>query len=241
MLNRMKMKRYFLLLTGMFLLCTCKKDDEVYTAGNRKGASLSSIIRVTGISVATLEADTADVSQITLHIDPESDPANRTITVNTTLGNFLNGNKSMTLTADAAGNAVAVIRSPLAGDAQVTATVKSISVDTVVHFKPAPADDLLLTADNYNTDTSGVINVTATLSRNPGRGLPSDPAKVYFTVTPGTGATALVYPAFANTTAHVATAAIKNPFKVPGTFTIEAKTPGDNADTIRRTVTVIIK
>lgn len=235
------MKKYLLIISAFLLLNTCKKDDQVYTLGNPKGPILSDIIKITRISSPTLEADTAGTSVISLHINAESDPANRSIMVTTTLGNFLNGNKTMTLTADAAGNAQAVIRSSLVGDAQITATVKSISVDTIIHFKTAPPDDLLLTANNYTTDTSGSINLTVAISRNPGRGLPSDPQKIWFTIKAGSGATALVCPGFANTTGHAATVAVTNPYKVSGTFIVEAKTVNDNTDTIRKSITLVIK
>ncbi|SEN81662.1 hypothetical protein SAMN05192574_104240 [Mucilaginibacter gossypiicola] len=235
------MKRLFLLAAYLLLLCTCKKDDDAYSVGNADGPKLSDIIRITSLSTVTPEADTVSTSVIGLHINAESASSNRTITMSTTLGNFLNGNKTMTVTADAAGNAQAVVRSPLAGDAQITATVKSISIDTVIHFKPALPDDMLLTADNYNSDTSTSFNLTAAISRNPGRGLPSDPQKIWFTITPGAGSGGLVYPAFANTAGHTTTIAVTNPFKVSGTFKIEAKTLNDKADTIRKNLTIVIK
>jgi hypothetical protein len=233
----MAMKIYITI--GILLTCflSCKRDDEVYSLGNKKGAGINEIISFGTISNPDPEADTTTISLINVQINPEADSANRSVTFNTSLGFFTNGKNTITVTTDAYGRAQAAIKSSTAGAAMISAAIKAATIDTLIHFIPALPDDILLSADNYSVDTAQTITLMAGLFRNPGRGVPTDPVKIWFTITPNT----LVYPEFVNSTAHVGTIAIKNPFNATGTFKVEAKTLGASGDTIMRSINVIVK
>ncbi len=231
------MKRYIILAALLSCLFSCKRDDEVYSLGNKKDVGIAGIIKFGTISNLAPEADTATLSLINIQINPEADTINRVVIFTTSLGTFTNGKTTISVTADAYGHAQAGIRSAVAGDAGISAAIHAATIDTLIHFVPALPDDLLVTADHYSVDTTQTINITTTLFRNTGRGVPSDPARIWFAITPNT----LVYPAFVNSAAHIGAITVTNPFKVTGNFTLQAKTLSASGDTIRRSINLLIK
>ncbi|WDF78274.1 hypothetical protein PQ469_30775 [Mucilaginibacter sp. KACC 22773] len=236
------MKRHTWILCLCLLASACgKKDDDVYTLGSDKSVKISEVISISKVSNATPLADTTDISLIEVSINPASDSANRIVTLSSSLGTFIGGTSTITLTADAGGKALAKLRSSTPGSATVTAKVKAASINTIINFVAAPPEDLLVTADNYKPDTSQTVTLTVNLFRNPGHGLPSDPVRIWLSVKPDLGSNSLVYPAFVNSASHQGTFVISNPFIARGAFKAEAKVLGARGDTLRRSITIVIK
>jgi hypothetical protein len=237
------MKKILVYLSMLcFSVAACKRDDEVYSVGNEKGPPISGLLAIKSISRIQLEADSTTTTVIEFTVNTEADSANRYISLQTSLGKFLNGRTTDTLRINADGTAKASLLSNTTGTAMISARVKSINVDTTVSFTPSLPDDMLLSANNYVTDTTGSIMVSADLFRNPGRGNVSDPVKTFFTVTSLSGSTqALVYPQFAFSSNKSASITISNPFKATGQFRVDAKTPSAQGDTIRRNLVFTIQ
>lgn len=235
------MNKYLLLLGLSVCLYACKRDDKVYAPGNKNAAKVSDIIKFSSISNLNPEADTVGISLINVRINPEADSSNRTVTFSTNLGVFINGQTSITVTANAYGDAQTGIRSTIAGDAMISASIKSAKIDTLIHFVSALPDDLLISADNYSVDSSQAVNITVSLFRSRIRGLPTDGAKIFFSVSPNMGIRALVYPAFIISSDHKGIIEIKNPFRISGEFKVEAKTLGAAGDTIKRSLNMEIR
>jgi hypothetical protein len=234
-------KSYYFLCLVLALAAACRRDDDVYTIGNKDGQVASSLFWIASVSAPQIEADTASTIAIIVKITPGADTLSHTITANTTFGSFVNDKTTMTLTANSLGEAKALLHSGKTGNATVTFTVKNLSVNTTVSFIPALPDDFTLTADKYTGDSTVTYNVTSTLFRNPGKGLISDPAKVYYSISPASPGNTLVIPAFVNTAVGVATAQVSNPYKIKGSFVVLAKTAKFGGDTLRKSINLIIK
>ncbi|MCO5947121.1 hypothetical protein [Mucilaginibacter flavidus] len=231
----------YLLLCVLALATACKRDDDVYTIGNKNGIQSAGLFKIAGISSLQQEADTESLIAIKLKISGNADTVSHTIHLSTTLGAFVDGKASTTIIANSLGEATAFLKSGKTGIAQLTFSVQNLSIDTVVTFIAAQPDDILLAADLYSGDTSTSFNLTTTLSRNPGKGIVSDPVKVWYTVSPSAPGATLVCPAYASSASGVATAIVNNPYKITGTFTIQAKTVNGAGDTLRKSVILLVK
>jgi hypothetical protein len=235
-------KGIYLIGVILCILSSCKRDDDVYTIGSKNGVNPNTLLKITSLSSLQIEADTASLITIKLNISANADTASHTINASTSLGTFLNGKSTITLIANATGEVTTFIRSGQAGKAQLSFTVQNIKADTVVTFIPALADDLLLSADKYQGDTTVSYNLTTSLIRNAGKGIVTDPDKVWYTVAPPSiVAKTLICPAFVNTIKGTSSAVITNPYKTTGNFTIQAKTLNSSGDTLRKSITLVIK
>jgi hypothetical protein len=239
--------RYKLTITAALIafvlsITACKKDDDVYAAGNPDATPTSTLLSIKSVSKTSIEADTASITTIEAAILPETDSNARAVIFSTTLGNFKNGKTSDTVKANAYGIAVTNLLSNTAGTAKISLRVKSVMVDTTVTFTQALPDDMLMTADRYVGDSAASFTIFNPLFRNPGRGKPTDPVKVFYTITPiGAALPVLVYPPFAFSINRQASIVITNPQKVKGEYIVEAQTISANGSTLRRTVTIKIQ
>ena len=224
------------------VLQACKKEDQLYSVGNQNGPKISDLIHFLSLSADSLYADSASREIITVQVTPEADSLNKFVIFSTLNGTFPNGFPADTIHADANGVASTSFLSATPNSANiVTATVKGISIDTIIRIIPALPDDMSITADKYLTDTLNNISINASLVRNPGRGKVSDPVKVYFTVTPDSVSKTLIINSFSYSANGIATALIQNPFKYTGSFIITAETVSATGDSLKRMLTVRIK
>lgn len=128
-----------------------------------------------GTSVDTGEAD--NVSQIFVHADiaPGSPAEARTVTFETTLGTFVKSNgPTVTEEADRNHRATVVLKSPsVAGRARITAKISGATAETFLQFVPALPDFILVRLDDTKLKRGQTEEtmVTATLSRDPDRGM----------------------------------------------------------------------
>jgi hypothetical protein len=222
-------------------LDSCKKDDDVYALNNPRGIQLNSIISFKSLSAISLEADGVSQSLIAIQINPETDPAFRQIMLTTTIGNFSNGRQTDTITANGSGIALFTLSSTKTGKAKITAAVKSYTVDTAVFFQPALPQDLLLTADLYVLDTTQSVKVTTLLSRDPFKGVVSDPVKVFYSVIPDNPQPeSLIYPGFDYSNQEKSTIIISNPFLLTGGFKVEATTLSANGVSLKKSININI-
>ena len=236
-------KQHIIIAGALLLLTGCgKKDDDRYLIGGPSGVPVSRIIAFKTLSPLQLQADNITPCLVTVKIDPGTDSINRVVIFSTGNGSFPNGYAADTVTANAYGIAAASFVSKRAGDAFVSARIRSYSIDTLVQFTAALPDNLHLTADKYTSDDVDSFRIDASVSRDGGRGQVTDPVKVFFSQTPSaTGVAALVFPASTFTSEGVASITVKNPYKVTGTFDIVAKTVNDKGDSLTHTVTLVIQ
>jgi hypothetical protein len=235
------MKKLFILLfvANIFLL-SCKKDDDVYTPGTTDGVDVSSILQLDAKGATDIPADQATTVTLFITMRADASTTNKAITLATTLGKFGNGTKSSTVTVDAYGKAEFTITSDAVGTAIVTATSGSYSVNASVKFVAAMPDDLILTSDKYQVSPSETATITATLYRAPQAGSVTNPAKVEFSVSGGSGEP-LYIPSFAYSTDGVATAVLGNPFGSTGTYTVTAKTTNQQGQPVSKSIVIVIK
>jgi len=223
-----------------FCLLSCKKDDDVYAPGSASGAEIANILQIDSKGVTDVPADLATPVTIYVSVPADAATAKKTITLTTTLGVFVNGQATSSVIADAYGKAQFTLKSAGIGTAIVSATSGNYSVNTSVKFIAAMPDDLILTADKYQISASETATLTATLYRAPQNGSVTDPAKVEFSVSGGSG-NPLFIPAFAYSAHGVATAVLGNPFSSTGTYTVTAKANNQQGQSISKSITVVIR
>jgi hypothetical protein len=235
------MKKLFIIIfAANFFLLSCKKDDDIYTPGTSKGVDVSSILQLDAKGATDIPADQATPVTIYVTMRADAAAASKTITLATTVGIFGNSQATSSVTADANGKAEFTLTSANIGTAIVTATSGAYSVTTSVKFVAAMPDDLILTADKYQVSPSETATMTATLYRAPQSGSVTDPVKVEFSVSGGSGQP-LFIPAFAYSTHGVATAVLGNPFGSVGTYTVTATSTNQQGQPISKSITVVIK
>jgi hypothetical protein len=239
MAKTIKVKYMWVLL----LLCAvgCKKEDDMYSTGNREAVPLSEIISFISVSPVQLEADSATACTINVQIHPETASGNRNVKFITDNGVFANGDTMQIVTANSEGKASARLVSNIPKKTIVRVKVlDAFVIDTAITFTPALPDDMLLSADTYQGDTSTQFRITSELFRNPQRGKVSDPVKVLFSVVALDTTINLVYPIFAFSADQAATITLLNPFHAGGRFNVTAKTPTAAGDSLTRTILVIV-
>lgn len=224
------------------LIIACTKEDDEYALNHEDGFSSGSLISFKGIDLLNVEADGVSYSTILVQIHPETDAQYRQVSLSTTVGKFANGGMTDTVDVNAEGRAYFTISSNSPKRAAIRAMVRSYSVDTIIDFRPALPDDILIAADNFVIDNTQSISVSTSLLRNSFRGTVSDPLKVYYKIIPLSAQTdQLIYPPFAMSSAGTATITISNPFKISGDFKVEAKTVSATNDTLRKQLTFRIQ
>ncbi|MFP5040028.1 hypothetical protein [Parasediminibacterium sp. JCM 36343] len=220
---------------------SCKKEDDLYRVGSNSGPDLNDIITFTNVSNNQIDADSVSNCILTVKINSQSDDASRNVTFITSGGTFSNNDTLMTVQVDALGYATVALKNNMPEMVRVKASVKTFIIDTLITFNLAAPDDILISADKYLADTSNNITISTNLFRNPGRGVISDPVKVYYQITPLDTSINLVYPGFAFSEKHVSSIIVSNPFKVSGRFNIKSKVVGSSSDTLTKTILVKIK
>jgi hypothetical protein len=225
---------FLLTVIGIF---GCVREDELYSLNNPNGININSIFFFDQANSSLIEADGTSKHQVTINIHPESSPENRTVSIETNLGFFENGRRTDTIVVDANGKRTFFLRSNSTGTARVSAKVKSFIIETQVTFIEALPDDLLVSLDKYNIDSTQSIEVTTSLFRGPSRGIVSNPAVVFYSIKANSvNSQSLVFPAFSQSENGKSKIMIENPFLTSGSFSLEAKCLSPNKDTIKRSV-----
>lgn len=229
---------YISLLFLSFAACDARRDDDLYQINKN---NINDVMRFTAIAPDTVAADSFSIASIRIKIANDADSLHRNIVFHTSLGKFTNNDTSNTVFANSSGEATIGLYSSQSGMAEVTATIGTISIDTVIHFIPALPEDLMLTADKYQTDSTDSIQLYTTLFRN--RGRISDKTVVYYTIERTDGATGPtpVVPDFAISEYDTAQAELRNVYHVHGTFKVSAYTTSQNGNTIRKSITIHIQ
>lgn len=229
-------------MLALFGIFGCVREDELYSLNNPNGININSIFFFDQANSSPIEADGTSKHQVTINIHPESSQENRTISIETNLGFFENGRRTDTIVVDASGSRTFFLRSNSTGTARVSAKVKSFEIETQVIFTDALPDDLLVSLDKYNVDSTQSIEVTTSLFRGPSRGIASNPAVVFYSIiADSANSQSLVYPAFSQSENGKSKITIENPSFTSGSFSIEAKCLSAKKDTIRRSVNFRIK
>lgn len=232
------MKSYILpFVLVVLILTSCSKEDQ-YIPGSENGEPLDNILRFESISSAEIPADSSSTLLITARIPANADSAYRNITFRATKGTFSNGDSIITVPVSAEGKATTELKSgTTAGNVIVYIGVKDLTRDTLIKFKTADPDDILLTAIPIITTVNDTIDLEATLYRNQGK--VSDHIKVYFDVFPVDSANAMLQvPAFVFSVNEKARAKVLNAFSWTGRFNIRARTITTAGDTLTSTVLV---
>jgi hypothetical protein len=146
------------------------------------------------ISLPSLPADGFSTAQVTARIDPATSERYRDITFTTTLGSFPAGTstqaRSIVVTADSDGRAVATLRSASQpGTATVTAEIRDggnvkASQSATIDFQAAQPSEVLtieLSSAEAPADGAWVTPIVAQISRS----IPLDLRDVTFTTTAG--------------------------------------------------------
>jgi hypothetical protein len=234
------MKKVSVFFIVVLLSAGCVKDDEAYSAGNTLNTAIAELITISSVSKTTIEADNATISTIKLKVHIETDTIVKKINIAITGGTFVNGKTTDVVTADAYGNAAVDIKSNTPGTAYFTAKVKSVLLDTSITVIPSLPDDMLFITDTPIVDANASVVFTATLSRDPFRGIVNDPCKVFFVVT-GTGSNSLAYLPYVMSADKKAMITITNPAHIKGTFVVEAQTLSSKGNTLKKPVTLTIQ
>jgi hypothetical protein len=219
---------------------SCDKQDDLYTIGSNKGTPLSEIISFYKVAPVSLDADSASLCTITVKLNAEADLSNRNVTFISSGGMFTNQDTTRVVQANSEGYATVNLLSETAGTIRVKASVLTYTIDTVVKFVAALPDDILLSADKFTGDTSDSFEVTTRLFRNPGRGLVTDPVKVFYLVASLDTSLNLVYPEFSYSSGRAAKIEITNPYKISGRFNVSSKVVSAAGDTLARRIMLVI-
>jgi hypothetical protein len=233
------------LIIAAFTFCffsSCEKQDDLYSTQNPIGPQISDIISFQTVSSSQTDADGVSLCTIKVKIHPEAEAANRTVLFKVT-GNakFTNGDTMQIITANTQGFASASFYNTKAETVQLKASVLTYIIDTAVGFEKALPDDMQLTADDYVLDTGQTVHLSSTLYRNTGRGIATDGAKVFFTITALDTVLNFIYPPFAFSKNQVAADTAINPFRVGGRFRVDSKTVSAAGDTLRKSINLIVK
>lgn len=127
------MKKHFaciFLMAAMLtvILDSCKQEQPDW----------STAITFANPAAQNLQANGYDTVRLTAHIGPNSDPDKRIITFSTDYGIFTNGQASISIGADASGNATTAIRGTVVAAATVKATVQTnFTATKSINFTPA--------------------------------------------------------------------------------------------------------
>lgn len=227
--------RFAICLTIMSFFSGCDKDDDVYTINHNQGPAVGSLISFKSISELMAEADGESFISVVMNIHAETAEKIRGVKITSSIGTFSNGETSDSIGADATGQVEFQIKSDTPGQARVSATVKNVTVDTILTFEPALPHDIAVTFDKYVAAATDNIIVTCELKRLPFKGEVSDPISVSFEVIPetsGTGNESLVYPEFVYSEENKAVITISNPFELTGGFFLEASSMSADGEVI---------
>lgn len=237
------MKTKLIVLINILLLAllpACDREDDLYSLGNASGPKLKDIIAFQELSVTSLDADSASSCNIKIKINPEASADKRTVTFVAKSGAFPNNDTIQVVKANDDGIATTTLVSKQPGKCMIKATTDTYTIDTFITVNTALPDDILLTSDHYTGDTSTAFSISAELVRNPGRGMVTDPVKVFFVIMPLDSSINLIYPSFSFSSMHVATISVTNPYKVSGKFKVISKVLSSPGDTLRRDVMLYI-
>src|SRR6218665_2910726 len=138
----------------LLLIMSCTKEDDEYALNNKDGFSPGSLISFKEIDLLNVEADGGSYRTIKLHIHPETQAQYRKISLTKTVGKFANGEKTDTIEVNAEGQAYFTISSNEPKRALIRAIVRSYNVDTIINFRAALPDDILVDADKFVIDNT---------------------------------------------------------------------------------------
>lgn len=118
----------------------------------------------------SLIADSLSTLAVQVKINPLATSENRAITFSTSLGTFSDGSTSKIVQADTNGLATVLLRSTQNGTAILTATVKNITIEKILHFSTADPQHLVLNADSASLihQLNNTTKIRTQLLRYPG-------------------------------------------------------------------------
>lgn len=243
----MTIKKTFAIgLFTLFYLASCEKQDDLYSLQNPMGPQIGGIIAFKSVSGIQVDADSFSLCTVTVKINPEAVTPNRTITFKVSGGaRFTNGDTSQVVTANTEGLATVAFRNPKPETVQLKAAISNFSIDTIVSFMSVLPDDMILTAERYNLDSStsesAIVNVK--LYRNAGRGQVTDGAKVQYSVVAldTTGLNLVLPGSFQYSVSQQVVFSLQNPYKIGGRFNITATTKAADGTNISQTVPIRIR
>jgi len=149
------MKKKYLAISSIFLLFLfggC--EDEQLLLGN--------VISVKINGVSSQPANGLNEIEIVGHIPVDSDRDKRSIEFSTDIGTFNNNTKTITVVADAAGDAKAYLKSTAVGTATIKATVKTFVASVQANFSYANGISFEnSTIESLVADNISVLKLTA--------------------------------------------------------------------------------
>ncbi|WP_341835675.1 hypothetical protein WJU16_22880 [Chitinophaga pollutisoli] len=234
--------KYFAIITAVsaMMLSGCSKKDDDYQLG--KGLQLKDVIAFANTSQAEVAADNTSTYLVGVQISREADSLLRDVVFTVKGGTFDNDDTIQTVTANSSGYAQVRLKSDSIGSAVVRASVqKYYTIDTAYTFGRSYPNDFLLSASQYVGDTASSFTFTVDLFRAPGKGIVTDPAKVYFNMVSLDTTLQLVIPAFAYTENQQAMVTATNPFHLAGDFELQVKTLRTDTDTLLRTLRIQVR
>jgi hypothetical protein len=228
---------YLLIIWASVSFSACRGGDEDLPGG-KNGVKLEELIAFESVDPVAIPADNYSTTQIKLKTPAFIDPANKTITLTTSLGQFANGSQSTTVTVDSKGEGFAELLSGTkAGGAILTASIKDYSANNkILTFTEALPDEFLLTASKLVIDTTESVTFTVELFRDKGKA--SDNLKVQFSASP---ADSLLVPQFAYTREQKASVQVTNPYGKKGDFVITATVPAGENKTLTKSLVLKIR
>ncbi|WP_139314996.1 hypothetical protein [Saccharicrinis aurantiacus] len=228
--------RYILIITLMFIWA-CETEKDYYQINEDK---LNQIIRFSEVIIDNDSiADHYSKSIIKVKTDPNT-TVNQ-VTFKRNFGLFENGFDTIATTINTIGEAHLFLLHPDSpSKVLLTAMVANYSIDTVIQFTTSYAEDFILKADPYSTDTLGQITLRAELFKE--NGVITQGQKVRFFFDPN--APLLEYPdlpAYAITENNAASVTLTNPYHLQNKYQIVARVPISNADSIDKQILIEIK
>lgn len=212
--------KLFISAMALFLFAGCVHQDDYYNGGD-KMKTVGDFFTIENISDTVALADSLSTVLIKVKVKTNNSDTSRNVTFQTSLGKFSNGTQEISVKTTSVGFASATLFSNEQGDATVTVTDLNLIIDTIVHFRQAPPDDLILTANEYVVDSTQTISLTCFALRD--RGVVTDGVKINFKVVDKLDSSlSLVVNPISFTKARKAVVTVSNPFHLHGKFIAEA-------------------
>lgn len=234
------MKNFYLLLilTGV-IIWSCEREPTDYSYS--KNNDVRSLVRFININPASIPADNASSTIISVQIAPETDSVYRKVLFVADKGTFSNANDSIWVNANYNGQCSArLISSTQIGIARINAIVKDIVIDTTMYFTTAFPEDFLLSTSNYVIDSGEPAFIKAELYRRFGN--VSNNLKVsFFLKSNDTIKVSPIISQYGVVNNDTVRGEIINPFYAQGLFTFIAKVLISSNDTLEKEIEILFK
>jgi hypothetical protein len=229
------------IVTAVFLLAlivfsACEKESDIFN--NFHNNDVNDIIKFIAIDKDSISADGESQLNITVQITPEADSPYRKVSFSTNYGLFSNQKDSITAPVNYTGQcSVSLTSSKHIGPTIIKAKVKDIVIDTLVYFMTSYPEDFLLSASDYVVDSGNISSIKVDCYRKTGQ--VTNNLKVLFSVQKVD--TINIYPVidqFGLVENDTASVEIFNPFHAQGKYTIIAKAPISDIDTLTKCIVI---